>query len=53
MLEIMLLFIVVNIVIDVVGFASRYGVRQTIHIDCLTQYGEINDKTSIKFFSSC
>ena len=52
MLEIMLLFIVVNILIDVVWFVSRYGVRRTIHIDCLTQYGEINNKTSIKFFSS-
>ena len=52
MLEIMLLFIVVNILIDVVWFVSRYGVRRTIHIDCLTQCGEINNKTSIKFFSS-
>ena len=44
MLEIILLSIVVNILIDVVWFVSRYGVRRTIHIDCLTQYNEITIK---------
>ena len=51
MLEIMLVSIVVNIFIDVLWFVSQYGVRRTIYIDCLTQYGDINNKKSIKFFS--
>ena len=50
MLENMLVSIVVNILIDVVRFVSRYGARRTIHIDCLTQYGEVNEKTSIESF---
>ena len=50
MLENMLVSIVVNILIDVVRFVSRYGARRTIHIDCLTQYSEVNEKTSIESF---